>query len=294
MTFATQLSSTHVMRSAIALEELRLVYVPVPKAGSTAILWALAEAAGLDRERFHRSAKLEVARALTIHDSSAWGGERVLSTRPAEQIASMLESSEWLTFTVVREPVRRIWSAWFGKVLLREPRFVTTYGHEPWFPPLPESAADVVAAFHRFVDELPRHPKGWHDPHWSCQADLLGLDTVAYDLVARVEELPEALARVDSHLRQQGRAGLELRRENPSLVPFVPELLAGESWDVCVAFTEPDREAFGYEPPPRVESDPGARWQSRLEAMLPAIRAVIERNERIGDLKRLLTRSRVS
>jgi hypothetical protein len=282
------------MRAAIVLDEARIVYVPVPKAGSTAVLWALAEAIGLDRDRFRGSAKLETTRALTIHDLSVWGRERMLAARSPDEIARVVGSGEWLTFTVVREPVRRIWSAWVEKLLLRDPRFVSMYGQEDWFPPVPESASDVVASFRRFTDELLRRPDSWHDPHWACQADLAAVDEVAYDLVARVEDLPDALSQVDRHLEGRGRAGLDLRHENASLVPFAPELLAGETWELCVSFTERDRETFGYEPPPRVDADPAAAWRERLESMLPALRAVIRRNERIGDLKRLLTRSRAS
>jgi Sulfotransferase family len=281
----------HVESAAIVLDELKLVYVPVPKAGSTATLWALLELAGLDPEDFVGSPKLEVTRALTIHDTSIWASHSRLDAHDGR---ALFDSPDWLTFTIVREPVRRIWSAWVSKILVRDPRFVTAYGEEEWFPEPPETAMDVVRAFRSFVELLPERPVEWHDPHWSSQAELVGIGDLAYDLIARVERLPGDLDPVAEHLRRHGREGLEVGRENRSLVTFVPELLDSVSWDRCVAVTARDRDAFGYEPPPRADGDPDDAWFAEVDARIPAIHEVIERNERIGDLKRLVTRSRGS
>ena len=281
----------HVESAAIVLDELQLVYVPVPKAGSTATLWALFELVALDRDEFIRSPKLEVTRALTIHDTSIWGSRHRLDARSGR---NLFDSPDWLTFTIVREPVRRIWSAWVGKILLRDPRFVAAYGEEDWFPEPPASAEDVVRGFRSFVQVLSERPAEWHDPHWSSQAELAGIGDLSYDVVARIEKLPGELDPVTAHLRRHGRDGLHVARENPSLLAFVPEVLDGDSWERCAGVTARDRDAFGYEPPPRADGDPDAAWVAEVDARIPAIHAVIERNERIGDLKQLVTRSRAS
>jgi len=282
----------HVEDSAIVLDEAKLLYVPVPKAGSTAMLWALLELVDLERDDFIGSAKLEVTRALTIHDLTIWGNERRLVDRPAEDVQAIFDSPDWLTFTIVRDPVPRIWSAWVSKILLHDPRFVSAYGSEEWFPEPPRSAREVVEAFRHFVAALPDRPAEWHDPHWSSQADLVGGGTVDYDLVGRVENFGGVVEVVDAHLRARGRGGLTVRRENPSLVAFVPAVLDAESWELCAAATERDREAFGYGLVPRASGEPDPSWVTDVESRIPAIHAVIERNERIGDLKELLTRSR--
>ena len=279
----------HVASAAIVLDELQLVYVPVPKSGSTAMLWALLELSELDRGDFASSPKLEVTRALTIHDTRIWGSRHLLDGRDAR---TLFDSPEWLAFTIVREPVRRIWSAWVSKILLRDPRFVTTFGDEAWFPEPPSSAEDVVRSFRSFVEVLPQRTADWHDPHWSPQAELIGIGGLGYDVVARVEDLPGALDPVTAHLRHRGRE-LRVGRENPSLAAFVPELLDGDAWERCMEMTARDREVFGYEATPRATGDPDQAWVAGVEAIIPAIHAVIERNERIGDLKRLITRSRV-
>jgi Sulfotransferase family len=278
----------HVESAAVVLDDVRLVYVPVPRAGSTAMLWALLELVDLDHDEFAQSTKLEVTRSLTIHDMEIWSGYRLPAGTGA---AAPFESDEWLTFTLVREPVRRIWSAWVSKILLRDPRFVATYGGEAWFPAPPRSAGEVVRSFRSFVAALGEHPAEWHDPHWSSQADLVGIGEVRYDVVARVDQLPGDLDPVVRHLRERGRGGLRPRRENESLVAFVPEVLDRDTWERCAELTARDREAFGYEGVPHAGDEPPSEWISDVEASLPAIRAVIERNERIGDLKLLVRRS---
>jgi hypothetical protein len=51
---------------------------------------------------------------------------------------------------------------------------------------------------------------------------------------------------------------------------------------------------FGYELVPRGLGEPDAGRVADVEVRIPVIQAVIERNERIGDLKRLISRRRVS
>lgn len=284
----------HVEQSAIVLDDVRLLYVPIPKAGSTAVLWALLDLAGLDEQAFARSTKLETTRALTIHDVSIWGPAYRLAERTEDAAAALFASPDWLAFTVVRDPVRRLWSAWVSKVLVRDPRFVRAYGDEPWFPASVSTADDVVEAFRAFVGELAERPADSHDPHWASQADLAGIGSLPYGLVARVEAMPGELEPVTSHLRAQERSELSLRRENPSLLPFAPGILDAEAWDRCAAFTARDREAFGYAMPERGRGEPADDWLEEVDLRLPGIHAVVERNERIGDFKRLLARTPAS
>jgi hypothetical protein len=283
----------HVQASAIVLEEVRLVYVPIPKAGSTAILWGLADLVGITGDAFTRSTKLETTRALTIHDFTIWGRSHLLDGR-WEDGYELMAASDWFAFTVVRDPVRRLWSGWVSKVLVRDPRFVRLFGEEPWFPEPPRTAYDVVRSFRHFVEAVSESPAEMLDPHWSSQAELAGVDELPYDLVARTERLPGDLGLVNDHLRELGRGPLELRRENTSLLPFIEEVFDELAWEQCAALTARDRDVFGYEMPERTTGEPYEEWVAEIEARLPGINAVIERNERIGDLKHLLPSTRAS
>jgi hypothetical protein len=278
----------HVKRAAIVINDARLVYVPIPKAGSTAVLWALLDLVELEPGNFTRSSKLETTRALTIHDQSIWGRAHRLEGRSGRPRREVLDADDWLAFTVVRDPVRRLWSAWVSKLLLRDPRFVAMYGAEPWFPTPPRSANDVLDGFRAFVEVLDERPTEWHDPHWSSQSELAGMRALRYDLVAQVERLPGDLEPVNQHLAGVGLGLLRLRRENSSLVPFTSLALDAETWDRCAAFTATDRDVLGYEMPELGGADRDREWSATVEARLPGIHAIIERNERIGDMKQLL------
>jgi len=62
--------SRHVDQRTVVLPELRVLFLPVPKAGCTTLLWLLADLAGLPLERFAKSTLPEVSPALTVHDMS--------------------------------------------------------------------------------------------------------------------------------------------------------------------------------------------------------------------------------
>jgi hypothetical protein len=270
------------------LEDVQLLYVPVPKAGCTAILHALAEAAGLPEEDLARSRKLEVTRDLAIHDPAVWGESFTLESRSAEEIDRIFESPGWLRFTVVREPLRRLWSAWVSKVLVREPRFVATFGGEDWFPPAPTSSHDVLGWFRRFAGALPSRDVGSHDPHWSPQADLLGVGVLGYDHVGHFEQVEESMEVVGGHLRARGCALPPLRTTNRSLLPYAPGVFDRAALEACASWTASARAAFGYEPPADEPDPPDDAWHASVEAAIPGVLAVIERHERIADLRSLV------
>ena len=51
----------HVLERTVVLPEQRVLFVPVPKAGCTTVLWRLAALAGLPLDAFERSAMPEVS-----------------------------------------------------------------------------------------------------------------------------------------------------------------------------------------------------------------------------------------
>ena len=164
-----QRAPDHVVLNTVVFDDLRLAYVPVPKAASTSILGALFELAGRGLEDRMRSQKHQATRNKTVHDGAVWDPAHRLKERTATEREWILESDEWFRFTVVREPARRIWSAWLSKVLVRDPRFVLMFG-EDWFPAVPSNATDVVTSFRAFVTGLADQPD-WDDPHWSAQGE---------------------------------------------------------------------------------------------------------------------------
>lgn len=278
----------HVERTAIVLDDVRLAYVPVPKAATTSILGALAELAEIDpawRRRL-RSRKLEVTRSATVHDGSIWGPAHRLGARTESEVDWILRSGDWFRFTVVREPVRRIWSAWVSKVLVGDPRFRASFADD-LFPPLPSSASEVVDSFREFITGLAGRADR-HDSHWSSQAGLIGTPGIAYDLVGRLEELAVAEWTLRSYFRSRGAELPRVRSENQSFLPFSAGLFDREALDACLGWTARDCAAFGYEPLAYSGGTPDGDWFARVDAAIPTIRAIAERNLRFLDLWQML------
>jgi len=106
-----------------------------------------------------------------------------------------------------------------------------------------------------------------------------------------MEDLGAVLSVVDGHLRRHGRAPLVLGAENASLLPFTRGALDAETAAASADWAARDRTVLGYPPVP---ADLDGEWVAAVPAALRAIDAVAARNERIGDLRDLIRRSRAS
>jgi hypothetical protein len=279
---------SHVLRRGVVFDRLRILYIPVPKAGCTAVLWSLARLAGLPPSVFADSAGREVSRALTIHDMGRWPDSFRFGRRSPEERERLVAADDWLRFTVVRHPFRRLWSAWQSKVLLAEPQFVAKFSSQPWFPDPARSAAEVLKAFRDFMDALEGDPDLVHsDVHWAPQADLIEYRQIPYDHVGRVETLDATLDRVREHLREMPGAVLgDLPLTNVSTLPYADELFTETDVRFLTEMYGDDIREFGYEPPRNEAlggSVPGA-WMATVDRVAPALEELRDRNERIADL----------
>ncbi len=103
------------------------------------MLWVLAELAGIPREAFDESTKPEVSAAMAVHDEQVWfrHGRLLRSLDQAARQAALTDAG-WFRFSVVRDPARRLWSAWQSKLLLREPVYYGFHHERAWYPQRPE------------------------------------------------------------------------------------------------------------------------------------------------------------
>jgi hypothetical protein len=273
--------AAHVESHTVVLPQQRILFLPMPKAACTSVLWALAELAGMAPDAFAGSTLPEPSAALTVHDMNAWAPEHRLSEYEGEARRRLFEDEGWLRFTVVRDPWRRLWSGWLSKLLLREPRFVALYGEQPWFPRVPEDPADVVADFRRFVSALDEA----RDVHWALQHELAR--QLPFNHVGRAERMGETFKLLYDHAGAV--APFSARRRNASSLPLPPHAYDDETAAVVRRHYWPDFEAFGYDDVPPDAGLP-AEWERRAEALLPLLHATIDEHERVGQLHRLAQR----
>jgi sulfotransferase famil protein len=254
----------HVQSHTVVLPRQRVLFLPMPKAACTSILWTLAELAGLTPAAFENSTLPEPSAALTVHDMNAWPADSRLSDEA-------LTEDGWLRFTVVRDPWTRLWSAWVSKLLLREPRFVTAHGEHEWFPRVPERADDVVEDFRRFVRAVGAGQAV--DVHWCVQHDLSS--QLPLNHVGRTERLDETLTLLGTELAPA--------RRNASPLPLPPDVYDDELADIVRRHYAADFAAFAYErtPPAGEKTD----W-----SMLPLLAGIVDEHERTGQLHRLAQR----
>jgi hypothetical protein len=273
----------HVNRRTVVLEDRRILFLPMPKAGCTSLLWLLADLAGIPAETFAQSALPEVSPALTVHDMSLWGEGFRLSDYANAERERILTDDGWFRFTLVRHPAPRLWSAWQSKLLLREPRFVVAFGEEPWFPRLPEQPDDIVEDFRRFVGALPDGTV--EDVHWAIQHDLAAQLPLGH--VGRLERLDETLAALREHLSED----VELptaSEENRMALPLPPGAYDAGAAEILQDRYRDDFDTYGYEPvQATVDGSAAAEWDESVARLLPVLRDTIDRNTRIGQLHRI-------
>jgi hypothetical protein len=280
----------HADKRTLIFPDARVFFVPVPKAGCTSVMWSLARMAGLDEEQFYGSLYREVSRSLTIHDVSVWPDEFLFSHQPDPIKDEILSSSDWFRFTTVRDPLRRLWSAWQSKILLNEPQFMEKFGSEAWLPRSVDSAEDILNAFREFLDAVKANRDLIRaDVHWAPQVDLTGLGRVSYTHIGRFEKIGETLQRLREHLRSvEGPELPDLPRTNVSALPYVDGLFKAEDVEVLKDVYADDLREFGYQlPPSEVLAQPSPpSWIDAVDATIPALEDLRHRNERVGDLHR--------
>jgi hypothetical protein len=273
----------------------KFVYVPVPKAACTSMLWTLADVQQETAEPLGIASSAAVTRSLLVHEPAFWRRAALLHTLPAAEWSRICGDDEWLIFTITRDPVSRLWSAWQSKLLMREPRFVGAFGDQSWFPRMPRSPRDVVEDFRRFVAALGDDEALVRaDRHWQPQVELLALDRVDFTHVGTTCAYARTLDVVEQHLVGQGwRGPLASRRENAT--PIGLGALGAVDDDTRHAIESiyaDDMRVLGYAGRPAPERSGRAVDEHAAQVLVECVRAIAARHERVGDLLELLDGAR--
>lgn len=292
----SETASRGVLKRGLVVEELRLYYLPVSKAACTSLRWVISDLIGLPPETFDDPTKFRATEGQTIQNVHKWPQEYIAQRADPDWLEEVAGDDSWFRFTVVRDPARRLWSAWQSKLLLRQPGYAGPFGDEPWFPAVPSTPEEVLESYERFVAALghkdeDRRP---YDPHWGLQMDQLGDAGPALNHVGRVEAMGETLRLLSEHVARFGKELPAMRRENLSPLPYPEGMLDGETVGTIRDYYAPDYRAFDYaEPEAGTASEEQARaWKERTRLLLPATQVVISRNERLATLDGSLREAR--
>ena len=293
---ASETASRGVLERGLIVEELRLMYLPVSKAACTSLRWLVADLIGLPPETFDDPTKLRITEGQTVQNIHKWPPQYVVQRADPDWLEEVAEDDSWLRFTVVRDPARRLWSAWQSKLLLRQPGFAGPFGDEPWFPEVPSTTGEVLEGYERFVAALGHEDEDLRpsDPHWRLQTEQLGKTGPALNHVGRVEAMGNTLKLLGEHVARFGKELPPMRRENLSPLPYPEGMLSEEAAKVIREYYAPDYRALDYaEPEAGTASEEQARgWEERTRLLLPATQVVISRNERLATLDESLREAR--
>ncbi len=263
-----------------------LHYVATPKAACTSIKWWFAALEGSELFTFDALRSYETDPGLTIHDSFHRACPKVTGLDTAD-LKSILQSSDFFRFALVRNPYTRIFSAWQSKVLLREPLQADLFGDADFQRREMQSVDDIAQNVQSFLEYL--HAKQWPniaDPHWATQRDVLRIGKVPYSQIAKVED-PESLwNNLADRIGPSAFTNPGRQKYNESLLPYSPLFFTDRSIQLIRKLYAADFLEFDYSLVPPAGNVSIER--AHLDTTLKAAAMIRGRNRRFMDVRRAL------
>ncbi len=257
-----------------------LFYVSTPKVACTSIKWWFAALEGYSQDLRAVVDSAESDPDLVVHETFKVA-PHVTGLDP-ERLSEALTSEAYFRFAVVRNPYKRIFSAWQSKLLLREPLQIGPYVKSEFFHHPIEQRQDIVAAFEAYLEHLANNeaPSFW-DHHWAPQVTLLRPDLINYTKLTKVERAGELSKALREWLGAHAPDPFALRRTNESLIPYLPEFISERSAELIRVLYAEDFDAFGYER--QLPSSLESFTAEQLEVAIKAIKLIRARHEILGE-----------
>jgi hypothetical protein len=232
-------------------ERTRALYIRVPKAACTTMLWGLLELEGHDPSIMHRSKNPLLSTPDTVVHDMALYPVPTLSEVSSNLRDHALTDRQWSRIAIVRNPYARLYSAWESKILLRPP------GNRR-FRPAPklvetEKGVDIGASFRSFVSDLSAHRERWmSDEHFVRQADL-----VPRSVLPDIELVPtSAIPQLFERLSERAGVAVSPRRSNKGLGIDGTAFLDDETAEKVLQLYRADFELTGADPSAFTPGDP--------------------------------------
>lgn len=263
-------------------ERYRVFYISTPKVACTTLKWWFAALEGKVQDLRAVTDSAESDPDLIIHGHNFQRLAPSVTGLSTEVLEDVLTSDSYFRFAVVRNPFKRVFSAWQSKLLLQESLQIGPYRESAFLHYPINDERDIASAFESFLEHLVcnESPTFW-DLHWSPQVDLLRPDLIDYSGVFKIEaanELGEALADWTEGAITSPFAG---RRRNESLIPYLPRFITARSAELIAHLYAKDFEAFGYDKTPPESKETFSAEE--LAVALNAIKFVRARHHRLGE-----------
>ena len=266
-----------------------LHYVSTPKVACTDIKWWFCRLEGCDFDSSDIRRSWETEPDLVIHDLLPVVCPEIVCDSHQNTL-EILNSEEYFRFAVVRNPYKRLFSAWQSKLLLNEPFQIAPYLKSDFFTHPIQRLEDITLAFEGFMEYVAEHE--WpniSNPHWASQAQVLRVGKVKYSMIAQIENAEPLWDQIAKLLDRKDFERPLKTRANESLIPYRPEFFSNRCQEIiCKLYTE-DFEYFDY-----LKELPSAKESFGKEQFDVAMKAIIMiqgRNRRFGEVRELLAES---
>ena len=265
-------------------ERYKLFYIATPKVACTTLKWWFAALEGYSKVIRSATDSTESDPDLIIHDTFHKVAPNITGLLP-KSLLEVLSADSYFRFAVVRNPYKRIFSAWQSKLLLQEPLQIGPYVTCDFFNKKIENSDDVAESFEGFLEHLATQetPTYW-DHHWTPQAALLRPDLINYSQLVQIEQVDELSKALADRLGAYIPDPFSVRRTNESLIPYLPELLTARSSELIRTLYAEDFDKFGYDKqPPKPKETFSA---DQFDVALQAIKIIRGRHRRLGEYVR--------
>lgn len=263
-------------------ERYKIIYVATPKVACTSIKWWFADLEGCAQALREDKTSAETDPELTIHDTCHKVAPNLTVLEP-DALTEAIISDAYFKFAVVRNPYKRIFSAWQSKLLLREPLQTGPYLGLEFFNRPIGSMHEVALAFEGFLEHLAeREAPDYWDVHWTPQVTLLRPDLIKYTKLVKIEDPKELSSALAKWLGPDFVDPFTSRSANESLIPFLPELITGRSAQLIHELYAEDFARFGYDD--KLPASKECFSEDKFNFALKAISHIRARHQRMGEM----------
>lgn len=272
----------YLLDSGYRSDRYKIFYVSTPKVACTSLKWWFASLEGKVQALRSLTDSAESDPDLIIHGNNFHSLAPEVTGLGPDALGDTLSSDDFFKFAIVRNPYKRLFSAWQSKLLLQEPLQVAPYKSYDFFHHSLRDANDLALAFEGFLEHLANNeaPHYW-DLHWTPQVNLLRPDLIEYSKIFKIEqsqELGQALTEWVGNYIPSPFAG---RRANESLIPYLPEFVTPRSAELIRLLYAQDFQVFDYDQEPPAAKDTFSAEQ--LAVAFKAIRTIRARHQRLGE-----------
>ncbi|HWK87626.1 MAG TPA: sulfotransferase family 2 domain-containing protein [Xanthobacteraceae bacterium] len=234
------------LRQIVVMSKQNTLYVPIPKNANSKTRRILAEVRGV-RNPFVASKSKKFRQVLTAADISI------------QEFYRILHSPDRFSFAIVRNPYKRIVSAWANKfrgrplvtgpLFQKQPTELNLYLslRESIDPSLP-AGADATLDFDRFLDYVSAIIGKRYDQHIETQSSFLDFSFMPIDRIIRMENYSKDMLPVLEHIKAPASIAAQLdERVNASGLEKTEYAITPAQKKKIEALYGKDIERFGYE-----------------------------------------------